>query len=114
MVKTNSSAAPAEKKAKAAPRTLEQRIAELQAQADARKAKKQATARKAYDVLVERYTKAEAKVIDLISEVTTLANEYGFELPATMQVGDEALGDEPETTDEAEAKFELVQETVSA
>lgn len=113
MVKTNSSATAVEKKAKAAPRTLEQRIAELQAQADARKAKKAASARKAYDILVERFTKQEAKLVDLATEITTISDEHGFELPASLAdaVGE---GDEPETTDEAEAKFELEQETVGA
>lgn len=112
MVKTNTSAAPAEKKAKAAPRTLEQRIAELQAQAEARAAKKQATARKAYDALVERYVKAEAKVEALVTEVVALADEHGFDLPPLLAAG--TASDEPETTDEAEAKFELEQETVGA
>ena len=82
-VETTEAAAPKERRAA---RTLEQRIAELQAQAEARAEKRQASARKKFDDLVEQFLKAEAKVVDLGSKLIEARGEYDFELPESISV----------------------------
>jgi rRNA maturation endonuclease Nob1 len=78
--KTTETKAPAKTKAK--PRTLEERIAELQAQADARAAKAKAKAELEFKEVEGKYTRAVSQATKFAGELRDLSAKHGFTLPA--------------------------------
>lgn len=84
---------------KRAPRTLEERIAELQAQQEARKAKTVDRDRKVFDTTVEKYERALGQVEKFATALIDLHSEHGFELPATLTPADDQSTGAPVITD---------------
>ena len=82
---------PAEAKPRRKARTLEEKIAELQAQAKERAEKKEATARKNFDELTDKFYKAQDKVRELAAQLIATRGEYDFELPADVSVTREEI-----------------------
>ena len=82
---------PAEAKPRRKARTLEEKIAELQAQAKERAEKKEATARKNFDELTDKFYKAQDKVRELSAQLIATRGEYDFELPADVSVTREEI-----------------------
>lgn len=107
----------AEPKVEAKPRrkarTLEEKIAELQAQAKERAEKKEISARKKFDELVEQFLKAQDKLHELGAKVIATRGAYDFELPAALSVTREehevlqVQAQEEEAADAAAAEAEL-------
>lgn len=90
-------------KAKAKPRTLEERIAELQAQQEARAAKAKDKAELEYKEVVGKYQRAVGQAMKFAGQLRDLAAKHGFALPD---------GIAPPTANEVEAaQVELVNET---
>lgn len=95
-------------------RTLEEKIAELQAQAKERAEKKEATARKNFDELTDKFYKAQDKVRELTAQLIETRGEYDFTLPADISATREeieklqvkAQADEAEAAAADEAKLD--------
>jgi len=87
-----------EAKAKRPARTIEERIAELQAQAEARKAKDVAKDRKVFDVTAEKFERARRQMDKFAGQLVVLHEKHGFELPPELTVADDATTGSPVVT----------------
>jgi hypothetical protein len=93
-------------KAKRPARTLDERIAELQAKKDAQAAKSKGKAELEYNEVVGKYNRAVGQAMKFAGQLRDLAAKHGFALPD---------GIAPPTANEVEAaQVELANETAEA
>jgi len=83
--KNTTSTTPAPKKQRKV-RTLEERIAELKAQAEAKAAKDRKRAELEYSEVVGKFTRAVGQAQKFAGQIEELARKHGFELPEGLNL----------------------------